>query len=70
VGQLKEILRFYLKDHSNSARASGPIKVNRLSHIRWYKISGRSLRYRVLIHHGDAREAQVGEAYQRYAAQR
>ena len=28
------------------------------------------LRYRVLIHPGDAREAKVAEAYQRYAAQR
>jgi len=28
------------------------------------------LRYRVLIHDGDAREAQVAEAYQRYEAQR
>ena len=28
------------------------------------------LRYRVLIHSGDAREAEVAEAYQRYTAQR
>jgi hypothetical protein len=37
----------------------------------WTIPEGKSLtfRYRVIIHHGDYREAHIGEAYQKYAAE-